>query len=98
MSVIYTNNAGCIAVIPASLDISINSIASAAAITITGLTTVCQGEVNNNMGSLVYEKKNLQVNGSTKQAIDLRNLPSGMYTVIFTTGINRIIRKMMVNR
>jgi hypothetical protein len=54
--------------------------------------------VYNNIGSLVYEMKDVQVNGTTKQTIDMRPIPSGMYTITFTTGTNQIIRKMMINR
>jgi large repetitive protein len=55
-------------------------------------------QVYNNIGSLVFEQKDILVNGLTKQVVDLRPVPSGMYTVIFTSGTNQIIRKVMVNR
>lgn len=55
-------------------------------------------QVYNNIGSLVFEKKDIPVNGTSKQTIDMRPVPSGMYTVIFTSGVNQVIRKMMVNR
>jgi hypothetical protein len=54
--------------------------------------------VYNNIGSQVFEMKDVQVNGSTKQVIDMQKVPSGMYTVVFTTGNNRVIRKMVINR
>jgi len=54
--------------------------------------------VYNSIGSLVFEKKDILVNGITKQTVDLRPMPSGMYTVTFTTGSNNIIRKVMISR
>jgi hypothetical protein len=54
--------------------------------------------VYNNIGGLVYENKNVLVDGSAKQTIDLRNASSGMYTVLFTSGSNRITRKILINR
>lgn len=55
--------------------------------------------VYNNIGSLVYEKKDIEVNGTTRQqTIDMRPVPSGMYTVTFTSGTNQVIRKMVINR
>jgi len=54
--------------------------------------------IYNNIGSQIYEKKDVQVNGTTKQVIDMRPVPPGMYTVTFTTGAKQIIRKMIINR
>ena len=54
--------------------------------------------VYNSIGSLVFEKKDILVNGVTKQVVDLRPMPNGMYSVTFTSGTNNIIRKVMVNR
>ncbi len=54
--------------------------------------------VYNSMGSLQYEKKDLLVNGSAEQLIDLSNAPDGVYTVTFTSTKSQIIRKMIINR
>ncbi len=54
--------------------------------------------IYNNIGSLVFEKKDVPLNGTTRQTIDMRPVPSGMYMVTFTSGTNQIIRKMVVNR
>lgn len=52
----------------------------------------------NSIGSLVFEKKDVAVNGTARQTIDMRNQPSGVYTVIFSTGGNQFMRKMMINQ
>ena len=54
--------------------------------------------VYNNLGSVVYEKKDVLVNGATKQTIDMRPVPSGIYMVTFTSGTSQVVRKMMINR
>jgi len=54
--------------------------------------------IYNNIGSLVFEKKDVPLNGTTRQTIDMRVVPSGMYMVTFTSGTNQIIRKMVVTR
>ena len=54
--------------------------------------------VYNNLGSVVFEKKDVLVNGITKEIIDMQPVLSGLYTVVFTTGINQVVRKMIINR
>ena len=54
--------------------------------------------VYNNIGILVFEKKDVQVNGTTNQTIDMRPVPSGIYTVAFTSGTSQVVRKIMIKR
>ena len=54
--------------------------------------------VFNNIGILVFEKKDVQVNGTANQTIDLRPVPSGIYTVTFTSGTSQVVRKIMIKQ
>jgi len=54
--------------------------------------------VFNSFGSLMFEKKDILVKGSSKHLIDLSTAPAGMYTVTFTSGTNQVNRKMIINR
>ena len=60
-------------------------------------TEVFTIRVYNNLGSLMFEQKDILVDGSAKQLVDLSNAPSGMYTVTFTSGNSRVVRKMIIN-
>jgi hypothetical protein len=51
--------------------------------------------IMNNLGMLVYERKDLTVNGSLKEMIDLQNLPNGVYSVILNTTGKQIVRKFV---
>jgi hypothetical protein len=55
-------------------------------------------KVYNNLGVMIYELKNVEVNGTAERSIDLRPTPSGIYSVIFENGNNRVIRKILINR
>jgi hypothetical protein len=54
--------------------------------------------IYNTIGSLVFEKKDVEIKGIANVVFDIRTVPLGMYTVLFTNGTNRIIRKMIINR
>ncbi|MFZ4799895.1 MAG: T9SS type A sorting domain-containing protein [Bacteroidia bacterium] len=51
-----------------------------------------------NSRSLVYEKANVFVNGSTTEVIDLRGTPSGIYMVTFTSATSNITKKVIINK
>jgi hypothetical protein len=57
--------------------------------------TIC---VYNSAGRLMFEKKNILVNGNAKPFIDMSSAASGTYTVIFTSGNEQINRKMIITR
>lgn len=53
--------------------------------------------VYNNLGSLMFEQKDILVDGSARQLVDLSAAPNGIYTVSFTSGNSRVIRKIIIN-
>jgi parallel beta-helix repeat protein len=54
--------------------------------------------VYNGAGSLMYEKKDIMVNGRATHLIDLSNAPDGVYMVTFSSGKSQMIKKMIINR
>lgn len=54
--------------------------------------------VFNSAGKLMFEKKNILVNGNAKPFIDMSTAASGTYTVIFTSGNDQVNRKMIITR
>ena len=54
--------------------------------------------VFNNLGARVYESPNMDVNGTIVKVIDLRPVPSGLYTVVIETPAGKMMRKIIVNR
>jgi len=54
--------------------------------------------VYNSIGSSVYTKKDIPVKGQTDLTIDLRPVPTGIYTVVLRNSEHRIIRKIMINK
>jgi hypothetical protein len=55
-------------------------------------------KVYNNLGVMIYELRNLEVDGTTERSVDLRPTPSGIYTVVLENNDKRVIRKIMINR
>jgi hypothetical protein len=54
-------------------------------------------QVFSNLGVLVYELRDLQVNGTMKQEVDIRGVAPGVYNCILTNK-NRSIHKMVIIR
>lgn len=54
--------------------------------------------IYNNTGSLMYEQKDIQVNGNALLHIDMQSAPSGNYMIIFTSNDSRVIRKLVINK
>jgi len=54
--------------------------------------------ISNNIGVTVYTKENVTANGPTELAIDLRPIPSGVYTMVIRNSSNKVVRKIIVNR
>jgi hypothetical protein len=54
--------------------------------------------IYNTLGLKIYEEKDVEVNGSLRKIIDLRPLPSGVYTVIFKNSQNQVVKKIIVNK
>jgi len=55
-------------------------------------------KVYNNLGMVIREIKNVEVNGTTERSIDLRPTPSGLYSVVIENGDKRMIKKILINR
>jgi hypothetical protein len=54
--------------------------------------------VINNLGVEVYLQKDVAVAGTVDKLIDLRPVPSGIYTLIIRNSQNQVIRKILVNK
>ena len=54
--------------------------------------------ISNNIGVTVYTKENVTANGPTELAIDLRPIPSGVYTMVIRNSSNKVVRKIVINK
>jgi hypothetical protein len=54
--------------------------------------------VLNSLGVEVYLQKDVTVTGTVEKVIDLRPIPSGIYSVIIRNSENQVIRKILVNK
>jgi len=54
--------------------------------------------VYNSIGVSIYTKKDVGVKGQTDLTIDLRPIPTGIYTLVLRDNQHRIIRKIIVNK
>jgi hypothetical protein len=54
--------------------------------------------VVNNLGVEVYLQKDVSVAGTIDKVIDLRPIPSGIYTLIIRNSENQVVRKIIVNK
>jgi len=52
----------------------------------------------NNLGVEIYRQENLTVTGNVEKVLDLRPVPSGIYSVIIRNTGNQVIRKILVNK
>ncbi len=55
-------------------------------------------KVYNNLGVMISEIRNVEVNGTAESTIDLRPTPTGIYSVIIENGNKHVIRKILINR
>lgn len=53
--------------------------------------------VYNQLGVLIFESQDNRVKGRFEKNIDLRPLPSGIYTIIFQSAEQRVTRKIIIN-
>ena len=60
-----------------------------------GLFTI---SVFNNLGILVSETRDIQVDSRSNQVIDLRPVASGVYTIVIRNGNSRVIKKMVISK
>jgi hypothetical protein len=54
--------------------------------------------VYNSLGVKIYEETKVDVNGTLQKMIDLRPVPSGVYTVIFEDSLNQVVKKIIINK
>ena len=55
--------------------------------------------IYNQLGSKIFELKDVKtIGGKVEKLIDLRPIPSGIYSVVFTNSELKIIRKVLVNK
>ncbi|MEI6060957.1 MAG: T9SS type A sorting domain-containing protein, partial [Bacteroidota bacterium] len=54
--------------------------------------------VFSNLGMKVYEKKDIHVSGTVKQKIDIRNMASGVYTLVLTNKDQTLRKSVVIKR
>jgi len=54
-------------------------------------------KIYNQLGEMIYESKDNRVKGLFDKNIDLRPLPSGLYSVTFQSAENRVVKKVIIN-
>ena len=54
--------------------------------------------IYNSIGALVYEKKDVLVNGITEEVIEFDHVVTGIYHVVFWNEDQRVVKKVPVNR
>ena len=54
--------------------------------------------IYNTIGVNIYQETNIKETSSLQKVIDLRPLPSGVYTVIFKNSQNQVVKKIIVNK
>jgi hypothetical protein len=55
-------------------------------------------EVYNNIGSKIFSKMDINVNGNCITDVDIRPVPNGLCTVILRSNGNQVVLKFMVNK
>jgi hypothetical protein len=55
-------------------------------------------EIYNALGVNIYNGKSITVNGKIDVPVDLRPIPSGLYTIILRNNDNMMVRKMLVDK
>jgi hypothetical protein len=54
--------------------------------------------VYNSLGVKIYEETKVDVNGSLQKIIDLKPVPNGVYSVVFESSLNQMVKKIVVNK
>jgi hypothetical protein len=54
--------------------------------------------IYNSLGVKIYEETKMDVKGTLQKMIDLRPMPSGVYNVIFEDNLNKVVKKIIVNK
>jgi hypothetical protein len=53
-------------------------------------------KVVNSVGMNVYERKNIEINGTFNEEINLQNLAQGVYSVVLSNQSNQLVRKLII--
>ncbi|NVO20472.1 MAG: T9SS type A sorting domain-containing protein [Bacteroidetes bacterium] len=51
----------------------------------------------NNLGVMVYDRKDMVIDGTLKEKIELNNIPKGIYSIILSNSDKQIVRKIVVD-
>ncbi|MCX6284949.1 MAG: T9SS type A sorting domain-containing protein, partial [Bacteroidetes bacterium] len=54
--------------------------------------------IYNTLGVMVHRTEEFKVQGKHEEQIDVRNLPSGIYSVVFTNDQRKVVRKIFINK
>jgi N-acetylneuraminic acid mutarotase len=54
--------------------------------------------VYNELGLTIYEETNVSIKGSIIRVIDLKQIPCGVYTIVFKNIQNQLVKKIVVSR
>lgn len=54
--------------------------------------------VYNELGLTIYEETNMSIKGSIIRVIDLKQIPCGVYTIVFKNIQNQLVKKIVVSR
>jgi len=54
-------------------------------------------EIYNTLGALVYKSAEFRVIGKHDQKVDVRQLPSGTYSVVFRNDQRKAVKKIFIN-
>ena len=55
-------------------------------------------KVFNSLGVQIFELKNIDAVGKTRQIIDLRPAPNGVYTAIISNNAGSVVKKIVINK
>ena len=53
-------------------------------------------DIYNNLGLIVFHQTDIRISGTMEVSVDLKSIPTGVYTVALTTDNARMIRKILV--
>ena len=54
--------------------------------------------IYNELGAKIYQLNGVEVNGTVEKQIDLRPIPSGIYSVTFQNNTGKVVKKIIVNK
>jgi hypothetical protein len=64
----------------------------------TPVSQIFSISIYNNLGIKVYFENDVEVNSMLTKSIDLRPMPTGVYSIVFQSQDNKVVRKILINR